>query len=326
VGRREDAAARLRPRHRVVWSPLSQVMLEALEPECRFVSIRSAVSDREAARIAGLMSGRPDVALAVHSGWPRQQPVTNLDLLRFFPWITRLSVRTAGPPDLDNIGGLAYLTGLADLSICSGQSRPVSAAPLASVAGSLRALSLEIPVSRTRALAELAGVVTLRLRTVRMADLSLLAAMTGLTSLSLLLGGTWDLSLLPSFTGLSHFEASLVMGLAAIAPIGETVALEHIHLESLPRVTVLPQLGQLTRLRSITLRNMKGLTDLTPLLTAPALEEFSLSLEHLQPGHIAPLAACTALRRAHVWLGSDRKTSLASAAFGDSVEIPVFAS
>jgi len=300
---------------RRVHAPLADAMLAPLEPDCGVVGVYSALSDIEAARLAEVMAGRPDVYLIVRSdsAWRRLEPVADLDFLRYFPWLTRLAVLCNG---LKNIDGLTHLRQPRRLDIHSSQSRTVSAVPLAATGGSLRHLSLEIPVSKVEALSELTGLITLTLRTVRMPDLAVLTPIAGLRGLDLKLGGTRDLSLLPSFTRLQYFEAWLVRGLSDVSPLAEVPSLEEIFLESLRNVTELPPLDNLSRLRSITLRFMKGLTDLNPLLTAPALEEVSLTLEQLQPEDIAPLAAHPTLKRAHISLGSDRKDALAEAALG----------
>jgi Leucine-rich repeat (LRR) protein len=267
-----------------VKSPLTDAMLAPLETDCDDVLISGGLSDIEAHRLAELMAGRPDVMLLVCDTGLRRTPVTDLDFLRLFPWLTWLSILCNR---LENIGGLTHLPQLNRLYINSSQSRAVSASPLAATAGTLQHLKLEIPVSRVGALSELTGLTTLTLRTVRMQDLSVLTPIAGLRSLDLKLGGTRDLSLLPAFSQLQYFEAQLVRGLADIRPLAEVPSLEEIFLDSLRNVTQLPPLDKLTRLRTITLRTMKGLTDLAPLLTAPSLEDVSISLEQLQPEDVA---------------------------------------
>jgi hypothetical protein len=295
---------------RRVRAPLTDAMLVPLEPECRWVDIKGSLTDGDASRVSDLMRGRPDVHLTVSSNMLRDDPATNLDLLRFFPWLTWLNVNSHY---LENIDGLIHLSQLRTLNI-DGSTRTVSAAPLAALGSSLRELSLEGPISKVGALSELTGLIDLTLRSVRMPDLSVLTPMQGLHRLDLKLGGTRDLSLLPAFSRLRYFEAWLIRGLSDVRPLADVPSLEEIFLESLRNVTQLPSLARLSHLRKITLRTMKGLTDLTPLLTAPALEDVSLTLQQLQPEDIAPLAAHPTLKTAHVHLGSDRKDTLAYAA------------
>ncbi|MGY1607672.1 hypothetical protein [Geodermatophilus sp. SYSU D00700] len=53
---------------------------------------------------------------------------------------------------------------------------------------------------------------------------------------------------------------------------------------------------------------MRGLSDLGPLLDAPALRLLSLiEMEHLQPEDVAVLASHRTLTQVHIGLGSDRK-------------------
>jgi|HubBroStandDraft_1064217.scaffolds.fasta_scaffold381633_2 hypothetical protein len=97
--------------------------------------------------------------------------------------------------------------------------------------------------------------------------------MTELASLDLRLGNCRDLSLPPGFGKLRYFQAWKVHGLSALA---EVRSLEELFLQDLRQVTSLPWLDKLTRLRRITLDGMRGLTDVSALLTAPALEGLSL--------------------------------------------------
>jgi hypothetical protein len=58
---------------------------------------------------------------------------------------------------------------------------------------------------------------------------------------------------------------------------------------------------------------MKGLCDLSVLLTAPALEELQLSsMGHLDPGQVMQLASLPTLRKATLGLGSNWKNTAAA--------------
>jgi hypothetical protein len=261
---------------RYLSGPLTEAMLAPLGPECRWVVRHGRLTDGDAARLAAVMCRRPDVHLEVASDMPRHEPVTNLDFLRFFPWLTRLSVSSYY---LENISGLTGLANLRSLDLTrGGAGSSVSVAPLATAASSLQHLSLEGPATKLGVLSELTGPKTLTLRSVRLPDLSVLVPIAGLRSLDLKLGGTRDLSALPNFTHLQYFQAWLVRGLSDISPLADVPSLEEIFLEALRNVTELPSLERLTKLREITLMKMNGLTDLTPLLTAPALEVITLTL------------------------------------------------
>ena len=62
---------------------------------------------------------------------------------------------------------------------------------------------------------------------------------------------------------------------------------------------------------------MKGLRDLRPLATAPALEAVELiDMRHLRPEDLAPLAGMSTLKAVTPGLGSLRKNEAATALLG----------
>jgi hypothetical protein len=62
---------------------------------------------------------------------------------------------------------------------------------------------------------------------------------------------------------------------------------------------------------------MKGLRDLRPLMTAPALEAVELiDMRHLQPDDLAPLVGAPNLKAVTPGLGSRRKNEAATALLG----------
>jgi hypothetical protein len=83
----------------------------------------------------------------------------------------------------------------------------------------------------------------------------------------------------------------MIRGFADLTPLAGVPSLEDLHPEALRYVTELPPLQKLTRLRRITLQAMNGLTDLSALLTAPALDGIDLALDNLPPEQITQLAA-----------------------------------
>jgi hypothetical protein len=170
---------------RQVHAPLTAAMLASLEPECRSVHLSGALTDGEAAQLAETMRPRPEVNFSVHARYPWLESMDDLDYLRYFPWLKRLSLSAR---DLRNLDGLTHLLNLRTLYVDAGPHR-LSAAPLAELAPSLRHLSLEGPVSRVDALSQLTGLITLTLRSVAMPDLSTLTPMTNLRGLDLKLGG-----------------------------------------------------------------------------------------------------------------------------------------
>jgi len=93
-----------------------------------------------------------------------------------------------------------------------------------------------------------------------------------------------------------------------ISPIGELASLQYVFLQDLARIDRLPDMSGLTSLRRLHLENLKSLTDLTPLLTAPALEELVVyNSNHLRPEHFECLTDHPTLRKAVVGIGSKKR-------------------
>lgn len=184
----------------------------------------------------------------------------------------------------------------------------MSLAPVAHLSG-LRRLYLQ---KQTRDIEVLSGLTSLRsltLREITLPDLSLLLPLPELRALDLKLGGTNDLSLLPRIGQLQYLELWMVRRLDDVAPLAKVPSLRYVHLEAFKQVTALPSdLSRLSRLDTFWIETMKGLTDLTPLLTAPALQRVALvNMTHLEPAQVGVLADHPALRNLIAGLGSDRK-------------------
>lgn len=112
---------------------------------------------------------------------------------------------------------------------------------------------------------------------------------------------------------LGYLEVWQVRGVDDVSVLGRLTSLEALHLHNLPHVHTLPDLSRARRLRRVHLQFLHGLHDLSPLASAPALEDVLLVVfqQHLQPEQLAPLASCPSLRRVNVALGSDRKNRAA---------------
>jgi hypothetical protein len=150
---------------------------------------------------------------------------------------------------------------------------------------------------------------SLTLREITLSNLSVLLPLTELPALDLKLGGTRDLSLLPQVGQLEYLELWMVRGLDDLTPLAQTTTLRHVHLEAPKQVTALPaDLSGLARLDTTYIETMKGLTDLTPLLTAPGLRQLALvNMTHLEPAQVGVLSDHPSLRVLIAGLGSDRK-------------------
>jgi hypothetical protein len=88
----------------------------------------------------------------------------------------------------------------------------------------------------------------------------------------------------------------------------------------IPKTTAWLRPGQFchaTSLRTVRLETMKGIRDLRPLTTAPALRTVELmDMRHLQPTDLAPLIGLPHLTAVTPGLGSRRKNDVAAALLG----------
>lgn len=62
--------------------PLTEHMLQPLDPRCRVVQFNRGLSEGDYRRLADFLLTYPDVTLRFYGGYDRKP--TNLDLLRFF--------------------------------------------------------------------------------------------------------------------------------------------------------------------------------------------------------------------------------------------------
>jgi hypothetical protein len=109
----------------------------------------------------------------------------------------------------------------------------------------------------------------------------------------------------------------MIRGLTDISAVGRIASLRSLFLQALRQVETLPDFGGSTALRSVRLETMKGIRDLRPLATAPALEFIGLvDMRHLQPADLAPLLSLPNLKEVTPGLGSRRKNEAAAALVG----------
>ena len=152
-------------------------------------------------------------------------------------------------------------------------------APLARFVA-LRRLHLEGQTRDLDVVGQLHTLTSLTLRSITLPDLSLLLPLNRLRALDLKLGGTRNLALLPQVGALQYLELWLVRGLHDLSPVGDVPTLEYLFLQALKQVDALPSFANCTRLTRLHLEAMKGLVDLTPLLTAKALTQLTISTCH----------------------------------------------
>jgi hypothetical protein len=139
-------------------------------------------------------------------------------------------------------------------------------------------------------------------------NLEYLNGLLQMWSLDIMLGGIKDFSAIKGMKNIKYLELLQVRGLNDINFISQITGLQNLMLRSLPRINTLPSLLELSKLRRVTLCNLKGVRDFSALQWAPALEEFILiEGQPQQPEDFLPVFRNPALRRASAHFGSIRK-------------------
>jgi hypothetical protein len=289
--------------YRLVRHPLTNSMLAPLPPDCQCLQFDTALTQSDYQVLAQLIDGRPDICLRAFSDIYETLP--DLSFLRFFPEIKRFRFDLF---ELCNWDGLQYLPDeLEYLGIGQTRSRANSLRFIARFK-QLKSLSLEGQTKHLEAILACEQLENVTLRMMTLPNLSILSSHKKLLSLRMHLGGTRNLRPIESLGNLRHLELALIRGLSDLNVIAECTQLQWLHLESLRQVIALPDLSRLTALRQVVLQNMKGLTDLACLCTAPALEDLHVyESSHLRPEQLICLRTHPSLKRLSPSLGTDRK-------------------
>jgi len=291
--------------------PLTREQLAPLPTGCKIVCVKCGLSDQEHERVGKFIAKHPDIRLVISRTATdlivekNPLPVENLEFLRFYPTVRSLSVMVW---ELKTFSGIEALEPvLKNLELWETKSSRLSLAFLRSFK-MLDSLFLEKHATDLDAVAALKNLGRLTLRSITLPDLKLLLPLKNLWSLDIKLGGTKDLNLLHQIGKLKHLELWQIKGLADIDAFAQIPTLQNIHLESLKQVARLPSLNKLRQLRRVTLHNMAGISDLSPVAKAPALEELLVvDAKHLQPEDFNPFIGHLALKSARIGLGSLRK-------------------
>jgi internalin A len=239
-----------------------------LEGECKVVQFSQPLLDDDLRRAGELLRERPDVELYVYGRAAR-----DLGFLRHFPGLARLHLSLY---ELDDIAGFAHVAeSLEELNF----DRTKKTFPLGFL-GEMPHLERLFLVGHKKDIAvirKLAGLGSLGLSGITLADLSLLLPLERLRKLSLLLGGTRDLGLLSRLPALEELFVMRITRLADLGVLGELATLRKLRLDWMRDVTALPSLAELARLNDVTLDTMKGLTSLEAIAAAPALRRLSVT-------------------------------------------------
>jgi Leucine-rich repeat (LRR) protein len=183
----------------------------------------------------------------------------------------------------------------------------------------LRWLYLERHHEKIEVVGELSSLQELVLRSISVPTLSFLSSLQNLRLLDLKLGGTTNLEVLPKLSNVSHLEIWQVRKLADLDDVMQMPNLEILYLQDLPNVTRMPSCASMRRLKEVHLHHLTGLTDITCVAKAPALEWFSLTHAGRCSAEIfRPLLEHPTLKRVSVGMGSFRKNREVRALFAGS--------
>ena len=288
------------PHLREMRSPITAGQLRPPSPECRTVQFNHPLSERDHEKLAKFLHKYPHLQLRVCGHFHK-----NVDFLQHYPSVRHLAVDVF---EMENFDGLKHIS--ADLeSLVLGQTKGTAhSLSLLQRFPRLRTLCLVQHTKDIEVIGALSELEDLTLKYITLPDLSLLRPLKRLHSLTIGLGGTKNLDLLPKIGRLRYLELWMIRGLSDLRPMASVRTLQYLFLRALRNVKELPSLARLHALRRLRLQTMKGLTDLRPAAKAPALEELVVwDMPHLQPEAFRPFTKSRTLRKATVFLGSDRK-------------------
>lgn len=297
------------PSIRQLHSPVTAAQLRPLGPRCEYVQFSTPLTEDDFTKVAAFLKKYPEVCLRVYA-----QGASDLEFLRFFPFVRRLRIDVY---DLRDLHGISYAsTELADLHLGATKPRRHSLQFLARFP-KLFTLFIEGHGKDIDTIGSLANLHELTLRSITLPDLKVLRPLRPLVSLAIELGGTNNLELLPNIGSLRYLKLFRVRGLANLKPIERLSDLRCLFLQDLTNVARLPSFSALSRLRCVHLDTLKSLADLRPIAEAPALKELiACGMRHLTPESFRPFIRHPTLRRALIGLGSVRKNKAVSEMLG----------
>jgi hypothetical protein len=293
------------PQHdfREVASPLTDEMLRPPSAPRGHVQFRSMLTEPDLKLLAKWLERFPAMTLRVYGAYDGS--IRDLEFLRFFPRLRRFDVDALHK--LESIDGLRHLPEDTE-EIALGATERRHDLTILSRFPRLMALWLERQTKGIEVISTLTSLRDVSLRSITLPDLTLLRPLTNIELLDLKLGGTRDLSLLPEIGRIRYLELWQIRGLNDISAVGRMPHLEALFLQALKGVATLPDFSGSPRLTRIALETMKGIRDVNALTTAAALEELVVGdTDQLQPEDFKVLAKLPTLKRASVFLGSNRK-------------------
>lgn len=293
------------PSIREVKTPLTSSQLRPLDSRCRVVQFSSPLKDFEHQKLAKLLENYPNITLRVY-GHNTEEGLKDLSFLKYYPFIKNFQVDVY---PLSSLDGVEYLPD--DLVFFgAGLTRKrLSIIPLRRFT-KLKELYIEGNKKDFEVISTFIELERLDMRSITLPDLSLLVPLRNLWWLTIKLGGTKDLTLLPEIGNLKYLELWMIRGLSSIKSISGIKTIEHLFLENLKNVKELPDFSGCEKLKRIDLQKMKGLQSIKPLMSAPALEELTISeAKWIDMMEVKELATHPTLKKGGIGTGSMKKNS-----------------
>lgn len=273
----------------------------------------------------GLFVRRPEIELRVYGFY---SSVCDLSFLRRLRNVRRFSgdciMNAVGIEDLaclENLNelsvGIYNLESFDFLNLVPAQIKSLSLAATKSKKPrldllarfhSLTKLSLEGQQQSIDVLSQLVTLEDITLRSISTKNIAYLSGLPRLWSLDIKLGGIEDLSSIAGKQSIKYLELWQIRALADIDFVSSLTCLQFLFLQSLRNVRKIPDLSRLSKLRRLYLENMKGLSDVSAIASAPALEEFiHVSALNVAPEKYIGLLQMPTLKSLHIGFGSHRK-------------------
>jgi hypothetical protein len=174
---------------------------------------------------------------------------------------------------------------------------------------SLTRLYLEGQQKEIDVLGDLRTLEDVTLRSLTTENLDYLRDLPNLQSIAIKLGGIRDLSAISEKQSIRYLELWQIRGLTDISVISTLYGLQYLFLQTLKNVIAIPDISRLKKLRRIHLDDLKGLTDVSALAHASALEVFvhATTGKNMTPTDYDFLTSMPTLKSVFIGFGSQKK-------------------
>ncbi|WP_144120926.1 hypothetical protein [Catellatospora sichuanensis] len=285
-------------------SPLDRDHLKVAVPDVERVQFDEPLTNDDYQLLAQVLEQCPHVTLRVYG---YSQELAGLDFLRLFPELRRFSVSNLML--LDDVSRLNVLPDDLEYLDLGETKRPLDLTPL-----KFSRLSGLRVVGHHRGLSELVArnheLRVLSLWRLRFDQVLPIVALPDLESLVLTLGSLTDSHWLAQFPSLRFLGIRQTRRLADLSPVRDLSKLEWLWLDTLSGVSLLPDFSAnaaLVRADLDGLRSMQADNALEGLVTAPNLEQLSVSNSRLPVSAFEVLRSHPRLSFISVGLGSAKR-------------------